>query len=280
VLLATVLALGSAVLHATWNLFIKTSEERDLASWGQFLLGGLLALPVVVVIGLPARDVWWLLAVSACIHAVYVSALVQAYHHGDFSFAYPMARGGGAFLAAVGGVVFLGDSLPPAAWLAIAVIVGALLSLVGRGVTRASIGWALATAVTIATYTLVDAHGSREAGDAALDGVRYGVALMPLSALTISLVGLARGRGRAFVATVPKQWSRYLGAGACLTAAYTMVLAAVRFAPVGYVTMLRESSIVIGAFAGWLLLKEHLGHRRVVSSMVMAVGMVLLIAVR
>jgi drug/metabolite transporter (DMT)-like permease len=280
VLLATVLALGSAVLHAAWNLFIKTSEERDLASWGQFLFGGLLALPVLVVIGPPPSDVWWLLGVSACVHAMYISALVQAYHHGDFSFAYPMARGGGAFLAALGGVAFLGDELPPAAWLAIAVIVGGLLSLVGRGVTRVSILWALATAVTIATYTLVDAHGSREAGDAAIDGVRYAIALMPLSALTISALGLIRGRGGAFVATLPRQWNRYLGAGACLTAAYTMVLVAVRFAPVGYVTMLRESSVVIGAFAGWLLLKEHLGRHRVVSSIVMAIGMVLLIAVR
>ena len=37
---------------------------------------------------------------------------------------------------------------------------------------------------------------SREAGDAAIDGVRYAIALMPLSALTISVLGLARGRRR------------------------------------------------------------------------------------
>jgi drug/metabolite transporter (DMT)-like permease len=51
----------------------------------------------------------------------------------------------------------------------------------------------------------------------------------------------------------------------------------VRLAPVGYVTMLRESSIILGALAGWLLLKEHLGRHRVISSAVMATGMVLLI---
>jgi drug/metabolite transporter (DMT)-like permease len=65
-----------------------------------------------------------------------------------------------------------------------------------------------------------------------------------------------------------------------LTVAYTLVLVAVRSAPVGYVTMLRESSIVIGALAGWLLLKEQLGRSRVVSSAVVASGLVLLIAVR
>jgi drug/metabolite transporter (DMT)-like permease len=69
-------------------------------------------------------------------------------------------------------------------------------------------------------------------------------------------------------------------AGAALTAAYTMVLVAVRLAPVGYVTMLRESSIVIGALAGWLVLKEHLGRHRVVSSCVIGSGMVLLVVVR
>ena len=36
--------------------------------------------------------------------------------------------------------------------------------------------------------------------------------------------------------------------------AYTLVLVAVRHAPVGYVTMLRESSVVLGAVVGWLWL--------------------------
>ena len=191
---ATVLALTSAALHAGWNLFIKTSEARDLASWGQFLFGGLLTIPVLLVIGLPPREVWWLLVLSACVHAVYINALVRAYHHGDFSLAYPIARGGGAFLAAIGGVLFLGDVLPAPAWFAIFIIVVGLISLMGRGATWLSIIWALGTAVTIATYTLIDAHGAREAGPVALDGVRYGFALMPLSAITVSVVALARGR--------------------------------------------------------------------------------------
>ena len=37
---ATLLALGSAALHAAWNLLIKASDERFLAAWGQFLFGG------------------------------------------------------------------------------------------------------------------------------------------------------------------------------------------------------------------------------------------------
>ena len=39
-LLATVLALVAAVLHAAWNLAAKSAADRHLALWGQFLFGG------------------------------------------------------------------------------------------------------------------------------------------------------------------------------------------------------------------------------------------------
>lgn len=38
--------------------------------------------------------------------------------------------------------------------------------------------------------------------------------------------------------------------------------------------MLRESSVVIGAFAGWVLLKERLGGRRLAASCVMVSGLI------
>jgi hypothetical protein len=40
VLVATVLALIAAVLHAGWNLVAKRSVDPYLALWGQFLLAG------------------------------------------------------------------------------------------------------------------------------------------------------------------------------------------------------------------------------------------------
>lgn len=275
-LTATVLALSSAGLHAGWNLFIKSSDDRDLAAWGQFLFGGVLVLPVLFVIGWPGWEAVPWLVLSALVHVVYVTALVAAYGSGDFSLVYPVARGGGAFLAGIGGVLLLGDEVGVWAWVAIAIVAGGLLSLTGQGATRASLGWAALTALTIATYTLIDSHGARGADS----GIAYGFALMPFAAIALSIAGIARGRARTFVATLPAMWKRYALAGAALTVAYTLVLVAVRSAPVGYVTMLRESSIVIGALAGWLLLKESLGRSRVVSSCVVASGLVLLIAVR
>jgi drug/metabolite transporter (DMT)-like permease len=272
---ATLLALGSAALHAAWNLMIKTSNERFLAAWGQFLVGGLLFVPVLLVIGPPGTAVLPFLVASSCVHVVYVAALVRAYHHGDFSFAYPLARGGGAMLAAIGGVLFLSDTLSGAEWLAILVVVLGLVSLVRPGASSVALAWAGLTALTIGTYTTIDIEGARRS-----TGFGYGISLMLGAGLALTIAGVLGGRGGAFVRSFPASWRRYLLGGTLATVAYSMVLAAGRLAPAGYVAALRESSVVLGALGGWLLLHERLGRTRVYSSMIVAVGLVMLVAFR
>lgn len=275
-LLATVLALTSAGLHASWNLLVKTSPDRFSTAWGQFLFGGLLFSPVLLFTGLPALgEVWPLLVASALVHVGYALALVRSYEAGDFSLAYPLARGSGALGAAVLGVALLGDRLDPWAWLAIAVVVLGLLSLVGPSVDRPTVSWALATGLCISTYTALDAAGARQS-----DGLAYGVAVILCDAVAISLAGLVLGRGGAFVTGARTNWRRWLLGGACTTVAYTLVLIAVGHAPVGYVAVLRESSVIIGAYAGWAVLGERLGHRRLASSAVVTAGLGLLVLVR
>jgi drug/metabolite transporter (DMT)-like permease len=272
---ATLLALGSAALHATWNLIIKTSEERFLTAWGLYLAGALLFLPVLPLVGVPGAAVLPYLVASSAVHIFYVAALVRAYQHGDFSVAYPLARGGGALIAAGGGVLFLGDVLPTLAWLAIAIVVAGLALLVRPGVSRSALLWAGLTAATIGTYTTLDAEGARRSS-----GLGYGIAIVGGAALALTVAGVARGRSPALLRSMRGNWRRYLVAGACLTVAYSMVLAGVRLAPVGYVAALRESSVVLGAGAGWLLLHERLGRARLASSAVVTAGLVLLVVLR
>jgi len=269
---ATLLALGSAALHATWNLLIKTSDERFLTAWGQFLVGGGLFVPVLVVIGPPGAGVMPFLVASSLVHVVYIGALVRSYHHGDFSFAYPLARGGGALLAAAGGVLFLTDVLSGGEWVAILVVVAGLASLVRPGVSSLALAWAALTALTIGTYTTIDIEGARRS-----TGFGYGIALILGAAAAVSVAGVVMGRGPAFVRSLPHSLRRYALGGVLTTVAYSMVLAAGRLAPAGYVASLRESSVVFGAIGGWLLLHEQLGRARVVSAAVVAAGLALLV---
>jgi drug/metabolite transporter (DMT)-like permease len=190
---------------------------------------------------------------------------------GDFSFAYPLARGGGALFAAIGGVLFLADSLSALAWLAIAIVVGGLASLVRPGVSRVALLWAGVTAATIGTYTTLDAAGARRSS-----GLGYGIAIVLGAGLVLSAAIVASGRAGRIGPAIEREWPRFLIGGVCSTLAYSMVLAGARLAPVGRrspARVLRDP----GAGAGWLFLHERLGRARLASALVVTAGLVLLI---
>jgi drug/metabolite transporter (DMT)-like permease len=208
------------------------------------------------------------LGASSIVHVAYIVALSNAYHHGDFSLAYPLARGGGALLAAIGGVVFLGDELSAASWLAIGIVVLGLASLVRPGREHVALLYAGLTAVAIGTYTTLDAAGARHSES----GFGYGIVLSLGAGVAMTIVGVAGGYGPRFVTAVRTDWRRLVVGGLASTLAYALVLAAARLAPVGYVAALRESSVVLGAGAGWLVLHERLGRARLLSSVVSPPG--------
>ena len=49
-MIATLLSLGAAILHAGWNLAVKQSGDRWLALWGLFVAGGIIGLGLVTMI--------------------------------------------------------------------------------------------------------------------------------------------------------------------------------------------------------------------------------------
>lgn len=274
-LLATLLALGSAVLHAGWNLLAKRSENPLASLWLQFSIAALISgagLAVLSVVGDPLPlGAWGWAALTGLVHVPYVLGLGWAYRHGDFSMAYPVARGGGALLAAVGGVAVLGDRLDPLMVTGILTIVAGLC-LLAVGAPWPQVVAALVVAASIGTYTTIDAHASRT-----YEGVGYTLAVFVCIGVAVMIVPLTVGRGGSFHRPARPVLTR-AGIGAVMAiVTYGLVLIAVRYAPVGYVAALRESSVLIGALVGWKVLGEGRGRVRLVASMVVAVGLVVLI---
>ena len=124
-LTATLLALAAAVLHAAWNLWVKQSGDRWIALWGQMTMAGIGGIIVIAFVGLPPNFVWWPAVASGLIHLYYLVALARSYDLADFSVTYPIARGSGALLAALGGVLFLSDHLSPL------MILGIIIAIAG-----------------------------------------------------------------------------------------------------------------------------------------------------
>ncbi len=270
-LAATLLALGAAVIHAAWNLAVKqATSDRFVALWGQFFLAGVIGAAVVAVLGLPAAG-WTWAAVSGLAHVPYIWFLARAYDHGDFSVAYPVARGGGAALAAVGGVLLLGDDLAPLAVVGIAVVTLGLVALAGRTSVRALVP-ALVVAVTIGVYSTSDAHGIRSTATTS-----YAFATFIGTAAATTAFGVATGHGAAMATSMRAGWRRHAIAAVGVVTAYTMVQVAFERAPVGYVSALRESSVVLAALVGWRVLGETGGRRRLACAGVVLVGLILLV---
>ncbi|MDP9465388.1 MAG: EamA family transporter [Actinomycetota bacterium] len=271
-LTATVLALVAALLHALWNLSVKQSlGDRFIALWGQFFVAGVLAAIVLVIGGgIPARGYVWA-ALSGLTHLPYCLLLAKAYGVGDFSLAYPIARGGGALVAGLGGIALLGDTFHPVGVVGMVVVAIGLFALAGRGAS-AQVIVALGVAVTIGVYSVVDAKGIRS-----IDTPLYAAASFVCITASTSVYALATGRSGEMVAAMRLNWRRFVAMGVASGITYALVQIAFQRAPVGYVTCLRESSVLIAAFVGTRYLGEGQATRRIAAAAVVVAGLLLLV---
>jgi drug/metabolite transporter (DMT)-like permease len=261
----------SALMHAGWNFLVKASSERLLDTAGLAVAGSLLAACLLPFVALPAPESRPWLAVTVFIHIAYFLALIETYRHADLSLAYPLMRGVAPVLVALAAPL-IDETLP----------VGTLLgvTLIGLGivlptwfgfrhgaVVRTGIYYALGNACIIALYTLVDGIGVRLSGSAA----SYTLWLFFLDGWGILVVALWF-RGSAVSVHLRQRWAQAL-AGALLTiASYGIVLWAMSVASIPAVAALRETSVIFAALLGAFVLKERLGHWRVVGAIGVAMG--------
>ena len=273
-LTATLLALAAAVLHASWNLWVKQSGDRWIALWGQMTAGGFVCAVILLFTGWPSNLAWWPVLSSGVIHVVYIGALARAYTIGDFSVTYPIARGVGALLAALGGVLLLNDHFTALSVFGIAIAIAGILLLAGKA-DASHVKAALLVSLTIGAYSVVDGHGSRLTG-----GNLYPLVLFVATAVSTTIAGIAMGRTRDMVSAMKSRAHWFVLAGSASALTYWMVLIAMQQAPVGYVTALRESSVVIVALVGTRYLGESDMRRRVVAALVVVAGLAVLIAGR
>ena len=146
------------------------------------------------------------------------------------------------------------------------------LTLLALRATATNIRMALLVAVTIGAYTVLDAKGARATGSMA-----YVFATFVGTATSNTVFALATGRRSEMATMVRTNWRRAVLTGAASLVTYGLVLVAIQRAPVGYVTALRESSVVLAALAGWKLLGEGDHRRRIASAAVVFAGLLILV---
>ena len=300
------MVLVGALLHASWNALVKSSSDKALDTVLIHVMGSVFALPLLLWLGWPKPEAWPFIAASVTIHIAYYLLLTGAYQHGDLGLTYPIMRGTAPLLVALVSVATLGEHLSLAGWLgvvgvSVGVLVlglpGKLLLATGAGgpadandvddkeahaahlaqvkLRNKAIRFALANAVIIALYTVIDAKGARASGNA----LQYVVALFLLDGWPFAFIVLAR-RGRSQLPNVYayaiKRWPVALGGAAASLGSYGIALWAMTQAPVATVAALRETSVLFAALLGAWLLKERFTRRRVVGTLIIVAGVMAL----
>ncbi|BCJ39513.1 membrane protein [Actinoplanes ianthinogenes] len=267
--------LFAAVLHAAWNAIAHAIPDRLIGFVLIQLASAVVALPMVLAAPVPAAPAWpWLLA-SVAVHVVYIVLLMRGYQLGHFSQVYPLTRGASPLLVAGGAALIIGEVPGPIALLGVVIIsvgLGTLLfagGVPGRAQLPA-ITAALLTGVSIAAYTTIDGIGVRAAGST----VGYAGWLFLLMGPAIPLVAVVM-RGRKLLAQLRPHRTIGLTGGLLSVGAYGLVLWAQTRGALAPVAALRESSVVIAAVIGVVRFGEPFGRWRVISSILVAAGVIL-----
>jgi drug/metabolite transporter (DMT)-like permease len=258
VALAVLLA---ALLHASWNALLKSGSDVLLDTAAIVIGGGLVAVPLVFVVPLPAEASWPYIAGSALIHIAYYLLMVNAYRTGDLSLVYPLMRGTAPVITAVLGIVLLQEWPSPVSWAGIALISLGVFAIALRTVdhrpSTAAVGFALANAAVIAIYTIIDGRGAR----LSLDAWSYICWLFVVDALPFTLMVAFARRGTFVRAMYERRWRGLVGGGLS-AAAYAISVWAMTKAPVALVASLRETSVLFATLIGARILHERLSARR------------------
>ena len=305
--LAIVLVLIAAVLHAGWNVLLKTSGDALWTAVRLQAIGTSILLPIGIAAwfanGRPAVPIEaiWLAVISGALEAIYFVCLSSAYRRGALSLVYPLARGSAPLLAVAIGILLLGEELLPLSLVGVGCLLAGILLVAqpwralraaGRE-NRGAIGFALLTGASIAAYSAVDRLGVRLTEPWLYGSILAGVATVFLATTVVV------GRRIGFLAPAPLppaagSGGRYSSqaaaavrdavAGVLSLTAYLLVLTAYAIAPLAAVAPLRESGIVLAAAWGSLRLGETIGGRqaatRIAAAGLVVVGAILLALAR
>lgn len=269
--------LFAALCHAGWNALIKVGLDPLSTTTLIGVGSGAVALVFLPFAGMPAWACWPWLVASVIIHLGYFAFLIEAYRAGDLGQVYPIARGAAPLMTATATTIFVGERLSLIGWGGIVALVAGVVLLSARGgrelthIDRRAVGFALLTALTICTYSVVDGIGAR----LSLNPVSYSLWLFVGIAIVMVPYALYRD-GRDVIPAMQAYWRRGLAGGALQVISYGTVLWAMTLAPIAIVATLRETSVLFGAVIAVVVLKEPLRALRVVAALLILCGLVLI----
>ena len=283
---ALALILISALMHASWNLFLKRSGHPEIFTWCMSATASIIMFPVgafILVVQPIQGPGLWFLSGTIVLHVAYFTALSRAYSAADLSLVYPISRGLGSAIVPIIGIWILGETVSIYATIGIGLVISGIsashIPNISHQTTLPSFNllrsrgsaYALLTGVIIAAYSTWDKVGITYVHPLLyMYSISLGVTLM-LAPYQIKTYGIR---------AIREEWNRHstsITLGSLLVfAAYSLVLIALKTSRVSYIAPAREVGLVFGILLGALVLKETIDKKRAIGSAIIVTGLILL----
>jgi drug/metabolite transporter (DMT)-like permease len=266
------LVLLSAAAHAIWNSLVKSAGDRVLTMVTIRFTGLVLGLAALPFVDWPHPESWKWLVLTAGIQFGYYALLIRSYDLGDMSVVYPLARGIAPVLTTIAAFVSLGEALGPVHLAAIGLIsFGIMVLSLGAGASGVAVGYACATGLAVAAYSIFGGLGVRTAGTVL--GCQACLEIITGGGMTAYALVT---RGTHVLHYVRRHGAIGFFAGTLSVVGYLAFLAAAKILPLGPIVALRETSVIFGSLIGTLVLKEAFGLRRITASTLVISGIAVL----
>ena len=264
----------AAILHASWNAFIKNKGNGFAKMTILATIIGVIVAPFTFVVGVPPLETCMYLGVSIIAHTMYMHSLTRAYQNEDFSVAYPFARGLAPLLTVIILLFFFNRSISTNELVGIGIIILGILILFNAQKFKFNFKIVISLLyfpVSIVFYTLVDAMGVKTA-ESTQQFIVWLFLLIPIPMLVYSLAN----QKELIVSTfIENKYSLIVASIGSLTS-YSLVLWAYTQAPIYYVASIRESSIIFASLIGLIFFKEKGLVRRLIAAFVLFIGVIML----
>lgn len=269
----TLIILGAALLHATWNALLRSTADRKHGMLVINIVCPLIVVPLILFLPLPPATAWQYLLLSGLFNSCYNIFLVKAYEHGELSQVYPVARGISPMLVTIGALLVAGERPDPRALLGICLISGGIIALaeMKHHTYRKAFISAVITGCFIAAYTVTDGMGIRQGGDV----LAYNSWRSFITTVFTTLFYLKEYRVFR-MSLKDRETQKAVYASILALLGYAIVVWAMKMNPMGSISALRETSVVFATFIGCFFLKEKLTYQLVGACGLIAIGMICL----
>ena len=272
------------MFHASWNILTQTSNNPQFFS-------GLKGIWIIVLAGIYflstgypyhiSQELYYWAFLSGLLHGFYILSLSRAYNTQDISYVYPIARSAPVFVPFFAWL-FLGERLSPIIFLAIGIIVMAILILhfekqlfqsfkkLIKAIVHNDLRWAFITLALVVSYSLVDKR--------AMDIFFLLLPNQPfVNGITFFLleatIGFTLCNGYLFVKHPSykilqiwkKEWIKGLLAAFATLVSYGLICVVLQFESLSPTVSLRQISVLMVVYWGCWKLGEPYGRQRLLA---------------